>query len=273
MKRVINILVTTLCAAILFSCTHEYSFKTNAYVLMDEPSFSVKEDAGLVFIPVSAYNSESLEGTVFFNVIDGTAVQGTDFTVEPADGVLHFNGNGTEYIKINVIEHAGILTGSLRFSIELSAVDGEISNFGGVTSTSFEIKDNDVVVDWEYLVGTWNASDDGGTYEAKITKESETTLKLSNVGGQKHSITGTVTFDKETNTASILFAGGQVVYESQTYGPCGIFGNENDYWVDCKATVSSSGITMGPWYAVILTGEYQGYYLNGLGGLTTLTKK
>ena len=70
MKRVINILVTTLCAAVLFSCTHEYSFKTNAYVLMDEPSFSVKEDAGLVFIPVSAYNSESLEGTVFFNVID-----------------------------------------------------------------------------------------------------------------------------------------------------------------------------------------------------------
>ena len=53
----------------------------------------------------------------------------------------------------------------------------------------------------------------------------------------------------------------------------GIFGDENDYWVDCKATVSSSGITMGPWYAVILTGEYQGYYLNGLGGLTTLTKK
>lgn len=273
MKRVINILVTTLCAAVLFSCTHEYSFKTNSYVAFGETSFAVKEDVGTVYIPVSAYNSESASGSVFFKVIDGTAVQGTDFTVEPANGVLDFNGNSTENIVISVIEHPGVLTGSLKFTIELSAVAGGITDLGGVYSATVEIKDNDVVVDWDYLVGTWIASDDVGVYETEITKVNETTLKLANAGGQKHTITGTITFDKETNTASIVFPGGQVVYESKDYGPCGIFGDENDQWVDCKATVSSSGITMGPWYAVILTGQYEGYYLTGLGGLTTLTKK
>lgn len=277
MKRVINILVTTLCAAVLFSCTHEYSFKTNSYVTLGETSFSVKEDVGTVYIPVSAYNSESVSGSVFFKVIDGTAVQGTDFTVEPANGVLDFNGNSTENIVISVIEHAGVLTGSLKFSIELSAVTGGITDLGGVYSATVEIKDNDVVVDWDYLNGDWTASDDGSsTYDVEIKKSGENTLKLVNIWDEGSTIEGTVTFDKANNSATIVFAKGQVVYTSGSYGPCGIFGVEGNSLVDCVATVTSGGITIGPWYVIILTGQYAGYNFTGegggYGGYTTLTK-
>jgi len=277
MKRVINILVTTLCAAALFSCTHEYSFKTNSYIVIEETSFSVKEDVGKVLIPVSAYNSENLTGSVYFKVLDGSAVQGTDFTVEPANGVLNFYGNGTEYITIDVIEHAGVLTGNLKFAIELSSVSGEINNLGGVYAASVEIQDNDVVVDWDFVAGKWTATDDGSaTYDVEIKKVNENALKLVNIWDEGSTIDGTITFDKANNSATIVFAGGQVVYTSSTYGPCGIYGVSGNSLVDCVATVTSGGIVIGPWYVIILTGQYAGYNFSGegggYGGYTTLMK-
>ena len=164
MKRFINILLTTACAAVLFSCTHEYAFKSNSYVMLGETSFSVKEDVGKVYIPVSAYNSKTYQGSVFFKVNNGTAIEGSDFTVEPANGVLTFDGNGTESIVISVIEHPGVLTGTLKFSLELTGVTGDITDIGGVYSASVEIKDNDVVVDWDFVAGKWNATDNGSSY-------------------------------------------------------------------------------------------------------------
>jgi len=283
MKRVINILATTLCAAVLFSCTHEYSFKTNAYVLMDETSFSVKEDAGLVLVPVSAYNSESLTGTVYFNVIDDTAVEGVDFTVEPADGVLHFDGNDTEYIQINVIDHPGVLTGNLKFSLELSAINGEISQFGGVTEASFEIKDNDVVVDWDYVAGTWSAQDydggspDGGLYTITVTKKSETALVLNNLYGGKNDIAGTIEFDKEANTATITFEPNQLVWSSEQYGgPMYLLGYnfERGGWytnTPAVALVTSGGITVQK-YTFLMSGSYEGYIWTSNGITTVMTK-
>lgn len=279
MKRLINILLTTACAAVLFSCTHEYNFKTASYVILDESAFSVKEDAGTVLIPVSAYNSESLTGAAYFKVIDGTAVQGTDFTVEPANGVLTFDGNSTEYIKINVIEHAGVLTGSLKFGVEITAVSGDITDLGGLTAATVEIKDNDIVVDWSFVTGEWNATDDGSTMYKKrvvIEKVNETTLKLTNIWDEGSTIEGTITFDKASNTADIVFAGGQVVYTHSTYGPVGIYGVVNNKLVDCPAKVTGSGIVIGPWYGIILTGDYAGYNFSGsgggYGGNTILTK-
>ncbi|MBE6222371.1 MAG: hypothetical protein E7125_02810 [Bacteroidales bacterium] len=271
MKRVINILVTTLCAAVLFSCTHEYSFKTNSYVAFGETSFSVKEDVGTVYIPVSAYNSESASGSVFFKVIDGTAVQGTDFTVEPANGVLDFNGNSTENIVISVIEHPGVLTGSLKFTIELSAVAGGITDLGGVYSASVEIKDNDVVVDWDYVTGKWTAQDydngapDGGTYEVTFSKKGEDTVVLNNLWGGKMNIEGAITFNTEENTASISFPFGQPVFDATEYdmGIMTLIGYDTvrGGWylnTPAVATVTSGGIVLGPWNLVYNTNRLYG---------------
>ena len=277
MKRFINILLTTACAAVLFSCTHEYAFKTNSYAIIGETTFSVKEDAGNVYIPVSAYNSKTNSGSVYFKVNNGTAVEGTDFTVEPASGVLNFNGNGTESIVISVIEHPGVVTGTLKFSLELTGVSGDISDIGGVYSASVEIKDNDVVVDWDFVAGQWNATDDGSSYyDVEIKQVNETTLQLINLWDEGSTIEGTITFDKANNSANIVFAGGQVVYTSGTYGPCGIYSVSGGNLVDCPALVTSGGIVIGPWYAIILTGQYAGYNFSGdgggYGGTTTLSK-
>ena len=277
MKRFINILLTTACAAVLFSCTHEYAFKSNSYVMLGETSFSVKEDVGKVYIPVSAYNSKTYQGSVFFKVNNGTAIEGSDFTVEPANGVLTFDGNGTESIVISVIEHPGVLTGTLKFSLELTGVTGDITDIGGVYSATVEIKDNDVVVDWDFVAGKWNATDNGSSYyDVEIKQVTETTLKLVNIWDEGSSIDGTISFDKANNSASIVFEGGQVVYTSGSYGPCGIYGVSGGSLTDCPATVTSGGIVIGPWYAIILTGQYAGYNFSGegggYGGYTVLTK-
>ena len=284
MKRLINILLTTACAAALFSCTHKHTFQSASYVIMEGTTFSVKEDVGTVRIPVSAYNSDGLNGTVYFKVNDGSAVQGADFTVEPASGVLTFSGNGTQYIDINVIEHAGVLTGNLKFSVELSNISGDITDIGGVYAATVEIQDNDVVVDWDYVVGEWTAQDydagalDGSTYTVSFTKKGDNALVLNNLWGGDTDLVGTIKFDEESNVATIEFETMQLVYDATAYGygPLLLLGynSETGYWtssVPVYASVTSSGITIGPWNMVITEGEYKNY-VYGNSYTTVLTK-
>lgn len=271
MKRFINILLTTACAAALFSCTHKYAFKTTSYVIVEETNYTVKEDVGTVRIPVSAFNSDGLNGSVYFKVNDGSAVQGTDFTVEPASGVLTFSGNGTQYIEITVIEHAGVLTGNLQFSVELTSVSGDITDLGGVCSATVEIQDNDVVVDWDYVIGKWTAQDydngapDGGTYGATFSKKGEDTVVLNNLWGGGMNIEGTITFNTEENTASISFPFGQPVFDATAYdmGIMTLIGYDTvrGGWylnTPAVATVTSGGIVLGPWNLLYNTNRLYG---------------
>lgn len=284
MKRFINILLTAASAAVLFSCTHEYSFQTASYVIMEESAYTVKEDVGVVRIPVSAYNSDGLTGSVYFKVNDGTAVQGTDFTVEPANGVLSFNGNGTQYIEVSVIEHAGVLTGNLKCSVELTSASGDINQIGGAYSASIEIQDNDVVVDWNYVAGVWNAQDynagavDGGVYKVTITKKGDNTLTLNNLWGGGVDLVGTIDFDLDSNTATMTFETKQLVFDATDYGYGEMiligYNPETGNWsysIPAYATVTSGGIVIGPWNMVITAGQYSGY-LYGTSYTTVLTK-
>ena len=283
MKRFTYIILASACVAALFSCSRKYEFQTNAYAIMETSSVTVKEDVGVVRIPVSAYNSEGLSGSVYFKVVDGTAVEGTDFTVEPASGVLSFSGNSTDFIEISVINHPGVLTGALKFSVELTSASGDISNLGGVTSATVEIQDNDVVVDWDYVAGEWTAQDydggspDGGTYKVTIVKKNDTTLSLNNLYGGGNDIVGTITFDSEANTASISFEPNQLVWSSASYGgPMYLLGYnfEKGGWytnTPAVATVTSGGIHFSE-YTFIMSGSYAGYIWTSAGITTDLTK-
>ena len=133
------------------------------------------------------------------------------------------------------------------------------------------------MVAWDFVAGKWNDTDNGSSYyDVEIKQVTETTLKLVNIWDEGSSIDGTISFDKANNSASIVFEGGQVVYTSGSYGPCGIYGVSGGSLTDCPATVTSGGIVIGPWYAIILTGQYAGYNFSGegggYGGYTVLTK-
>ena len=282
MKRVFNILSIIACTAALLSCSHKASFTTGSYVTIDVPSLTVKEDVGIIRIPVSSFNADGVSGEVYFNVNNGTAVQGTDFTVEPASGVIHFDGNGTKFIEIAVIEHAGVLTGPLAFSVELTKVSGTLEGIGGAYYTDIVIQDNDVVVNWDYVIGDWTANDfdggapDGDAYKVTIEQKGDTKLSLFNLYGGGEKITGTIEFDEVNNTAVITFEPNQLVWNSSNYGPTYLLGYnfERDGWYSntpAVADVTSGGIAFRK-YTLLMSGAYEGYIWTSA-GLTTILSK
>lgn len=280
MKVIAKILVAGTAVLAMASCSRIAEYKTYPFVVMEKTgSASVKESAGQVLIPVTAYNMEGKSGTVSFEVKDITGGKGTAYTIEPASGVLNFSGNETQNIIVNVIDNTGTYTGNEAFTITLTGTTGDLT-LGNAYNLNFSIVDNDIPVDWAYVTGTWEASDFGAaeTYEIEISKVDETTVELANLWGGGQTITGTITFNEEDNTADIWFDGFQVVYVHGTYGPVGIFGmtesgdldGANGYAV--HAEVTAAGISIGPWIALILTGDYA-YYSFDSGGYTVLTKK
>lgn len=280
MKVIAKILVAGTAVFAMASCSRIAEFKTYPFVVMEKTgAVSVKEDAGQVIIPVTAYNNDGKTGTVTFEVNDITGAKGTAYTVEPANGVLSFTGNSSQNIIVNIIDNTGTYTGNQAFSITLTGTSGDLT-LGNAYNANFTIVDNDIPVNWAYVSGTWTAFDFGDasyTYDIEITQIDDNTLELYNLWDGGETIVGTITFDEEDNSADIWFDGSQVVYNHSTYGPVGIFGmteagsldGANGYAVHAKVT--AAGISIGPWIELILTGDYA-YYSFDSGGYTTLTK-
>lgn len=154
MNKTIKIISAVTGLALLASCNQKVDFTSQSFVRLNDSAVNAKEDDGIVKIPVYAYGkngatvsiprTESANTSVTFEVIDGTAVKGTDFTVSPANGVLTFDGSSTAYIEVSIIEHPGVYTGSLNFNIVLTgASDGFKLASESVISTKVTIKDND----------------------------------------------------------------------------------------------------------------------------------
>ena len=61
-----------------------------------------------------------------FGVTDVSAVEGVNYTVEPASGVLNFTGNSTEFITFTIINQAGIYTGNVKFVVDLLSATNNV---------------------------------------------------------------------------------------------------------------------------------------------------
>ena len=272
-------LAATAALAILASCSQKIEYKRVPFVAFDTTSITANETDGTVSVSVTAYDFDS-NFSQTFKAIDKTAIKGTHYDiVDNPTQVLNFTKeNPTQDITISITDMTGISTGALQFTLELAEATGNVTHTGN-SVCAFTIVDNDVPVDWDYIVGEWTASDWGGAaYSVEIKKVDDTTLTLTNLWEGGMTVEGTITFDEAANTASITFAGQQVVYNHSTYGPMGMFGldangkldSANKYAVFAKVTNGS--FTIGPWIPIILTGQYQGYSLTGQEGITKLSK-
>lgn len=187
MNRYFKILLGAGLACSLAACNQKAEYTTYSFVSFDATSLSVDEDAGILEIPVYAYTKdgdlafprgESANTTVTFEVVDGTAKNGVDFTVEPANGVLTFDGSSAGAIKVNVVNHEGVHTGNLDFSVRITgASDGY--TLGGAREASVRIND----LDPDPSGGT--VEDIYGTYTATAEFDGDPlswTLNISPVG-------------------------------------------------------------------------------------------
>ena len=151
MNRYFKMILGAGLACSLAACNQKAEFTTDSFVAFDATSLSVDENVGTLEIPVYAYTKdgdhtfprgESANTTVTFEVVDGTAKNGVDFTFEPANGVLTFDGSSAGAIKVNVVNHEGVYTGNLDFSVRITgASDGY--TLGGAREASVRIKDLD----------------------------------------------------------------------------------------------------------------------------------
>lgn len=92
----------------------------DAFVYFTTPSLSISEQGGTLSIPVNLASKAGISTTVTYQIVDGTAENGTHFTPVSGSGTLSFDSNTrTNTIEINIVDIAGVFTGDLKFTVEL----------------------------------------------------------------------------------------------------------------------------------------------------------
>lgn len=134
----IYLYLTILVSIVLFSaCNLNESPKfddKDAFVAFGGSAFSAKETDGVLKIPVRLSSLNNVSSTVTFEVIDSTAVSGTDYELAGGATVLNFDGSDpVQYIEFNILPHEGEFTGDRIFGIRL------------VSPGSVDMGNNDIV--------------------------------------------------------------------------------------------------------------------------------
>ena len=177
MKNSTKILIALTSLVFLGACQQKAVYTTSSFVRLGSTSVRVNEDTGTVSIPVYAYASngsvafrgagaEATSTNVAFELVDGTAVSGTDYElVEPAGGLLTFQGDSIQYITVRIIERPNETTGNLSFSVKLSSATNGYT-IGGTSTATVSILDLDQ--EGDDLLGTYTATGES-YYDGAVT--------------------------------------------------------------------------------------------------------
>ena len=143
MKNIAKIIAAGSVLFALAACSHVAKYTTYDFVAIAATSYTVNESTTTLVIPVCAYpeNGET-NTTVTFDVKDGSAVAGTDYTYSPANGVLNFSGEKAQSITITIMGHPGEFTGDRKFTVELKDASNNYE-MNSYTKATVTIKDED----------------------------------------------------------------------------------------------------------------------------------
>lgn len=209
-----------------------------------------------------------------------TGVAGVDYNLASTTVTIPAG----EYVGSIPVEVLYASTGE-GFKLELVLeVEGSKINPSYGNSTYITVKTDKVTIDWDWLVGKWDAQDycyysganDGGLYSANISKVDENTCTISNLWGSGGDLSGAVDFVNRTITLN----GYQYLTHIDNYQADLYFvavNPETDYDIydpidtPVVATLSPAGIVIDNWDLLLVGGPYNGYTFNG-GEKTTLTK-
>lgn len=127
----------------------------DTFAYFTSPSLSISEQGGTLSIPVNLASTDGISTTVSYQIIDGTAENGTHFTPVSGSGTLSFDSNTrTNNIEINIVDIAGVFTGDLKFTIEL--VNSPNAAIGADNVCEITIQDEDHPL--SAILGTYSAS-------------------------------------------------------------------------------------------------------------------
>jgi hypothetical protein len=222
MRKILSLLTIAL-LVVFASCdklneTPAFS-ESNAFVAFDKAALSVNETTATLSIPVTLASIKGISTTVTYTVIDGTAVQGTNFTMADATATLTFDAdNRTQNIVVNVTDKPGVFTGDLKFTIQLSDAGTVKPNAENICTVTIVDKDHPLAA----ILGTWNATgtsyfNGSETWEMEFTKDASdvSIVWISNFvkGGSSELIYGVVN-PAQTEIKIPVY---QVIATSSTY--------------------------------------------------------
>lgn len=226
MKKTILLLNLFIAGLLFASCSNDFvSFNDkNAFVAFDKASFSISETGGSLSIPVTLASVKGISETVSYkfideantytrtdkngNVYDATAKQDVDFRVAEGGQTLTFGPDArTQYIKIEIINRAGVYTGDLKFRIEFENTNSV--NEGAENSCVVTITDEDHPLSFilgKYTVSGTDFWDGPTTWDLEIFKDAKDESKvwfsdLGNIGswvGENTRFYGIVSDDHKT---------------------------------------------------------------------------
>ena len=144
-----------------------------------------------------------------------------------------------------------------KYSIVVASVGGgELQEYDYAT---FFYQAGTVDIDWDWLVGNWEAQDESGgdPYPMTVTKKDETTAIFSGIWGMEGGdIEGVVDFDAKTVTFKGPFDIGELYGGRLMIAHAGEDGYDDGEFV---ATMSASGITITGMGYYLVGGDYDGY--------------
>ena len=294
MKKVLYAFLAVALAFAASSCSYEkdLDIDTNGGNGLDfvhfataSESWSVEEadESFLYNIPVGRTLPQSQAATYNVSLGPGTTgVEGKDFVLVTKSITIPA-GEQIGYAQVEIpYETTGVV-----FKIELVLDIAEnLVNPSYGTSHIINVSTDKFPYSWDWLEGNWSASDyfyyydlELGPYTVSIEKVDETTCKISGVGQTNFApwdLVGTVDFDKKTITIPGYIKGGyDEDVASDLYwiavDPDAGYDRYEDLATPLVIKFSPETLSLGPWDAYIVDGQYKGYtYVGGLA--TTLSK-
>lgn len=225
MKNIYRLLGCAFALSAVFSCSKLNETPVfdaaDSFVAFDKATASITEDGGVISLPVSLASIDPVAVTVAYEVVNGSAEAGTNFSLADASATLVFDGESrTANIDINIVNVAGVFTGDLNFTVNLVSA-GDL-NLGANKSCTVTIADLDHPL--SDILGTYTVKGESyfngpATWEAELLKDASDVTKVWIRGlapgftDDTDLIYGTVSEDHNTITIPI----GQVLPYNSTY--------------------------------------------------------
>lgn len=162
MKKIVKIVSAGVLALSLWSCTNnKVDYKTCDFVTFASKSYTVKENAEELKVPVQLYSSSSQSITVTYTITEGEgfAVNGDDYSIEGTRGVLNISNDPTQpsdSIVIKPVSKLGEVQGNKKIQIVLAEVTEDGIQKGSINVCTVTIVDVDGGIN--LLVGNWVGS-------------------------------------------------------------------------------------------------------------------
>lgn len=224
MKNIYKFLAGAVALTAVFSCSKLNDYPVfedkESFAAFDIISMTVNEDAGTINIPVTIGSVDPKQVAVAYEVTDGTAKAGEDFSLADASAVLAFDGETrTMNIEINIVEFAGEYTGDKTFSVSLVSAGG--LKLGKNSTCSVKIADLDHPL--AAILGSYTAS-------------------CKSYNGAD--LTWTLNFEKDPSDVTVVWVDAPVYWASQyaSWGDYSVYGNVSE---DMKTITFPCGQTCG----------------------------